>query len=95
MKQPHYDNYYRKIPFQVMLSNWFDGIMPPKATSIGTVKRLVGELIAKKKSSNSSKTTQHSTASLPTFRFVLRTVNQATTNLAGTATLPPRVYSNS
>jgi hypothetical protein len=53
-----------------------------------------GKLIPRMKSNNSFATTQRNTASLPTYRFVSLDANQDSTNLAGTATLPRRVYSN-
>lgn len=74
LKQPHYDNYYRKIPFQVMLSDWFDGIVPSGQAPVGVIKALMAELTAKKKSKPSSVPTQRNTESLPVFRFVSPTV---------------------
>lgn len=42
-------------------------------------------IIPRKKSSNSSKTTLHNTASLPTFRFALRVVNPVITSSVKTS----------
>lgn len=83
MKTPQFQAYLqREWGYQT------DGIVPP-------IKGIPGAVIQRKKSSNSSVIIPHSTASLQTFRFVLQSVNRATTSLAGTATVPPRVYSNS